>query len=448
MTPSSEEKELHRLLQSFPVLTMDADKQREIAGQLRHEKEQLTQRKRRKAYGRVIGGIAASFAVLLITYSLVPSTLSSPEAGTQLQPQSPKASQHVSAGEAAEGKERVVTIDQQIQTYVEEALAKTEAAYHPEAVTMIVSDPNTGEILGMASRGQQVSDERNAYAGRAILDPAAALRVVTLSAAIEEGKFDPREIYESGTYTDLPGEPVKDFNAGIGWGKITFLEGFLRASDVLFAKLGVERLQNDLLQEYWQRFGFGQKTGIELDEEETGKIPVLDNLRDVALAASGQGGSASAMQQVAAVGAIANGGKLLKPHLTKRAGADMNQASQSRQVISEETAEQVRDILTDMVQSRHGVGRTFSLEKYPVAGNTGLAQKYDQQGQIIPGKYIATFIGFAPSDQPKLLVYLSVDDPIKEDSFVGLWWGEILSPPFREVMEKSLEHLGQRGADK
>lgn len=443
MTPSSEEKDLHRLLQSFPVLTMDADKQREITGQLRYEKEQLTRMKRRRAYQRVIGGIAASFAVLLITYSLIPSTLSSPETGTEVQPQNPKANQHAAVGDATEDKERVLTIDRQIQTYVEEALAKTDAAYLPEAVTLIVSDPNTGEILGMASRGKQVSDQSNEYAGRAIPDPAAALRVVTLAAAIEEGKFDPREIYESGTYTDVPGEPVKDFNAGIGWGKITFLEGFLRSSDVLFAKLGVERLQKDLLQEYWQRFGFGQKTGIELGCDEPGKMPALVDPRDVALAASGQGSSASAIQQIAALGAIANGGKLLKPHLTKVAGADANQPSQSRQVISEETAEQVRDILTDMVQSKHGAGRTFSMEKYPVAGNTGIAQKYDQQGKPMPGKYIATFIGFAPSDQPKLVVYLSVDDPKKEDSFVGIWWSEILKQPFQEVMEKSLEHLGQ-----
>ncbi|MGG1663141.1 peptidoglycan D,D-transpeptidase FtsI family protein [Brevibacillus sp. NRS-1366] len=441
MTPSSEEKEISTLLHSFPSLRMEEDKQRDIARHIRQEKELLTRMKRRKAHRKVIGGIAASFAFLFITYQLIPPSLSSSEPSVQRM--NTEENQKSNAAGTKENKDAVLTIDRQIQSYVEEALNKTDAAYHPESMTIIVSDPNTGEILGMASRGKQASADSLAEVGRAIPDPVAAFRIVTLAAAVQEGKFNPREVYDSGTYKDIPGNPINDHNNGIGWGKIPFLEGIQRSSNVVFAKLGVERLKKDLLQEYFERFGFGQKTDIGLSYEEAGKIPTMDHPREVALATIGQGGSASAIQQVAAVGAVANGGKLLKPHMTKTAGVDENHAYQIRQVISEETAVQVRDILEEVVNSRVGSAKAFSMEEYPVAGNSGLAQKYDQKGKIMDGKYMVSFIGFAPSDQPKLLVYVVVDDP-KSDSSVGVWSREIIAPPFKEVMEKSLKYLQQR----
>lgn len=440
MMSSSEEKEITTLIQSFPSLRMEEDKQREIAGRIRQEKELLTRMKRRKLFRNVIGGMAASMAILLIAYQVVisPQTPSVQSAQTSNAPESP----NTTAAGTNEKNDKVRTIDPQIQAFVEAALDKTNEAFSPERMAVIVTDPHTGEILAMANRTPKELAKEQAYAIQALPDPVTTFPIVTLSAAIQEGKFDSREIFDSGTYEVSPDKLIKDHNNGIGWGKITYLEGMLRSSNVAYAKLGNEQLKKDLLQEYLNRFGFGNKTGIELEDEGAGTIPPMENPYDVAAATLGQGASATAMQQVAAMGAIANGGELMKPHLYKQADTDTRSHYIVRQVISEETARKVREILESGVSSKLGSNRTFQMDEYSVAGKSGVAPKYDAQGNVIEGKYIATFIGFAPSDNPKLLIYVSIDEP-KTDLWFALWWKSIVSPLFKEVMENSLRSLQQ-----
>ena len=440
MMSSSKEKEISTLIQSFPSLRMEEDKQREIAGHIRQEKELLTRIKRRKLFRNVIGGMAASMAILLIAYQVVisPQTLSVQSAQTSITPESP----NTTAAGTNEKNDKVTTIDPQIQAYVEAALNKTNEAFSSERMAVIVTDPHTGEILAMANRTSKELAKEQAGAIRATPDPVIAFPIVTLAAAIQEGKFDSREIFDSGTYEVSPGKLIKDHNNGIGWGKITYLEGIQRSSNVAYAKLGNEQLKKDLLQEYLNRFGFGNKTGIELEDEDAGIIPPMENPYDVAAAALGQGASATAMQQVAAMGAIANGGELMKPHLYKQADTDTRNHYLVRQVISEETARKVREILESGVSSKLGSNRTFQMDEYSVAGKSGVAPKYDAQGNVIEGKYIASFIGFAPSDNPRLLIYVYVDEP-KTDLWLGLWWRSIVSPLFKEVMENSLHSLQQ-----
>ncbi|USG64388.1 penicillin-binding transpeptidase domain-containing protein [Brevibacillus ruminantium] len=443
MTPSSEDKEIRTLLDSFPRFRMDEHKQREIAEHIYHVKESLARMKRRKQHRKWIGGIVISFAFVLIVYQLVIPLLSSsvPIAQRMIEEEVLRATSIETHEKKAE---TVLTIDPQIQAYVDEALQKANALYHPENMTVIVSDPNTGEILAIGNHNPEaIDDKKQADAVRAMPSPVAAFPVVTLAAAIQEGKFNPTEIYESGTYEIAPGELIKDHNNGIGWGKIPYLEGIQRSSNVAFAKLGSERLQGDVLQEYLERFGFGQKTAIELTDEEAGQIPNLGNAREVAVAAMGQAGSASAIQQVAAIGAIANGGKLLRPHINKKPESKKNHEYYVRQVISEETARKVRDILESVVHSQFGADKTFVINNYPVAGKSGISPKYDQQGKVMDNKQIFSFIGFAPSNNPKLLVYVAVDGP-KIEPPVGLAWRKVVSPLFREVMENSLQHLQQQ----
>lgn len=438
MTSSSEEKEISRLLQSFPRLSMEEDKQRDIIRQLRQDKALLEKRKGRTTSRKAIGGIAAFLAaVWLASPFLPPSQAPSPPGSQKTEGESRPA-----AG-AAE-TDLVLTIDSQIQSYVEKALAQTHEAVRPKNVTVIVADPNSGEILGIGSRGKDESESRFDGAVKAMPDPGAAYQIVTLAAAIQEGKFDPREIYESGTYTDIPGEPIKDFNNGIGWGKITYLEGVLRSSNVAFAKLAHERLQRETMQQYLQRFGFGQKTGAGVADEEAGQLPKLDEPRQVALAATGLGGAVTPLQQVAAVGAIANGGKLMQPHLFKQAGAGENSRYMIRQVVSEETAEKVRDILDSVVNRVHGsgVGLRLAQEDYSVAGKPSVIEKTDQQGNAT-GKYVVSVIGFAPSDDPKVLVYIGVDEPQREWPEV-LSWRKIVAEPFQQVLQNSLQHIQKR----
>ncbi|GED68209.1 hypothetical protein BRE01_19110 [Brevibacillus reuszeri] len=439
MTPSSEEKEIRALFHSFPLLRIEEDKQQMIAGHIREEKELLMRMKRRKTVSKVIGAIAASFALFLIAYQVVISMESPSVQSAQIknEPVSPG----TTAAGTAEQKAKVTTINPQIQAYVEEALNKTNQVYSPESMTVIVTDPHTGEILAMANRMPNKMAKEQEYAGRAVPDPVPAYPIVTLAAAIQEGKFDPNEIYDSGTYEVAPGKLIKDPNNGIGWGEITYLEGVLSSSNVAFAKLGNERLQKGVLEEYLKRFGFGNQTGIELEGEEAGSLPTMEKPYEVANAAMGKGATATALQQVAALGVIANGGELMRPHLYKNADTDTRSQYMVRQVISEEAAKQVREILESAVSSKFASLRVlFKLDEYSVAGNSGVAPKYDAQGNVIDGKNIATFIGYAPSDDPKLLIYVSVDEP-KTDPMVALWWGPIISPIFKEVMANSLQHL-------
>ncbi|MED1801970.1 peptidoglycan D,D-transpeptidase FtsI family protein [Brevibacillus porteri] len=435
MTSSIEEKEISTVLQSFPSLQLDEDKRREIASHIRREKELLVQMERRKKYVKVIGGVAASFALLFIAYQWMPSevTPSVPSA----QQMNTGESQKAQAAETTSQADMVLTLDSQIQEYVEEAIHKTGKAYQPQNMTVIVTNPNTGEILGMGNL--KGPNDRVPHIVRAIPDPVAAFPIVTLAAAIEEGKYKDNETYGSGTYEITPGKFIKDHNGGYGWGQITYSEGIQRSSQVAFAKL-TEQIPEDLLQKYFERFGFGAKTGTEQINEQPGKIPNMNTPYDKAMAAYGLAGSASAVQQVAAVGAVANGGELMKPHMTKE---ERNHVDKGRRVISEETAKQVREVLEALVNNKPGSDIAFSIKEYAVAGRTGIAEKRDHQGKIIEGKYTYSFIGFAPSDDPKLLVYIAVDDP-QTDLWVKLWGQEIVAPPFKEIMENSLQYLQQR----
>jgi penicillin-binding protein 2B len=361
---------------------------------------------------------------------------------------------------AKDGLNVYLTIDQQIQDYVEQALDKTQQEFHPKKMTVIVSDPNTGEILAMANRPQfnpnmywTIENYTN-HAVTSMFEPGSTFKIITLAAAIEKGLFNPNETYQSGMYRKIPGPPIKDHNNGQGWGKITFLEGVQRSSNVAFVILGYERLKMELLKKYYDLFGIGQETGIELPYEKKGILNNLTNpqsQRDVAVTTFGQGVAVTAIQQVAAVGAIANGGELLKPHIIKElrdphtgAVVKRNKREVVRRVVSEATAKQVRDILETVVTAEAGTGKAYKLDGYHVAGKTGTAQKYDEKtGTIMEGHYIVSFIGFAPKDNPRLLVYVVVDDP-DTDLPSTVLGGKVVSPIFTSVMERSLQYLQQK----
>jgi len=361
---------------------------------------------------------------------------------------------------ARDGQNVVLTIDQQIQDYVEQALDNAVKQYNPKRATVIVTDPQSGEVLAMATRPQfnpnhytKIENHLN-YAISMNFEPGSTFKIITLAAAIEEGLFNPNETYQSGTYTKVPGKPINDHNNGRGWGKITFLEGVQRSSNVAFVILGYERLQQQRLYDYFQRFGIGKKTGILLPGEEEGIMRDLlhpNSDRDVAVTTFGQGVAVTAIQQVAAVGAIANGGELLKPRIVKElrdphSGEVVKRFEREvvRRVVSEQTSKQVRGIFETVVTGEHGTGREYQIDGFQVAGKTGTAQKYDPQtGGILPGKYIASFIGFAPKDDPRLLVYVVIDEPQAKYEDLGRL---VVAPVFKSVMENSLLYLQQKPA--
>jgi penicillin-binding protein 2B len=354
-----------------------------------------------------------------------------------------------------DGKQIKLTIDRNIQLFIEEALEAMDAEYHPQAATVIAADPNTMEILGMASLPTydpnvywQFAERPDFAMNRAIssaFEPGSTFKIVTLAGAVEEGLFDPDATFQSGRI-NVAGTVMGDHNNRQGWGEITYLDGLKRSSNVAFIKLGYEMLGAEKLREYIERFGFGTPTGIELPGEIKGKID-FRYPAEVANAAFGQGVTVTALQQIAAISAVANGGELLKPHIVKEVlDPETGEVLESyepqvvRRVVSESTARQVRVYLEQVVSDQNiGTGRRVYLDGYRVAAKTGTAQKV-VNGKYANDRYVVSIIGFAPADDPKIALLVVVDDPdIGGDYRRG---SEVSAPLFREIMLKTLRYLG------
>ncbi|OEF99277.1 hypothetical protein BHF71_09130 [Vulcanibacillus modesticaldus] len=350
---------------------------------------------------------------------------------------------------AKDGADIILTIDKTIQQYVESALDKAEKKYNPKKMVAIVVNPKTGEILAMANRPNYnpnkywgIKDYRN-YTINYLFEPGSTFKIITLAAAIEEGKFDENATYMSGSIK-VPGGVIRDHNNGKGWGKITYLEGIKRSSNVAFVKLGYEMLGKEKLFSYIDEFGFGQPTGIDLNGESSGIMKDVNDAYplDVAAISFGQGVAVTPIQQVMAVSAVANGGYLMTPYIVKEIkdsqSGEMIQKKVpvvKKRVISEKTAKKVQEILEEVVKFGQKPGY---IEGYHVAGKTGTAQKIGADGKYLKNEYIVSYIGFAPSNDPKLLIYVVVDEP---DLNIPYYGSTIAAPIFKDIMKNSLRYL-------
>ncbi|TXK72093.1 penicillin-binding protein 2 [Paenibacillus sp. N3.4] len=328
---------------------------------------------------------------------------------------------------AEDGNNVRLTIDKNIQFYLESALAKVNDKWHPKSLTAIAVDPQTMEILGMANTPtfnpnkygafKNQSDFRNgAVASR--YEPGSTFKIVTLAATVEEGLFNPNEMYQSGMIR-VEDRELHDHNR-VGWGKISFLDGLKRSSNVAFVKLGYEKLTSPKLKDYISKFGFDQKTNIDMPNEVSGLID-MKYPSEYATATYGQGKVVvTAIQQTAAYAAIANGGKLMWPHIVKdiidsKTGKTIQSFAPQvvRQVVSEKTAKQVSEYLEQVVSDQDiGTGKLAYMENYRVAGKTGTANI------VLPGEktystnsWVISFIGYAPAENPKILITLIADQP-------------------------------------
>ncbi|NBC70458.1 penicillin-binding transpeptidase domain-containing protein [Paenibacillus sacheonensis] len=349
------------------------------------------------------------------------------------------------------GKNITLTIDEQIQFYVEDALRGLQAKYNPKSASVIVADPNTMDILALANIPSfnpnafwEKANDLSAFYNHAIrseYEPGSTFKIVTLAAAVQEGLFDPNEKYRSGSIK-VPGRTIHDINPQ-GWGTITFLEGLKRSSNVEFVKLGYEKLKPAKLEQYIRNFGFGSPTGIELPGESKGVI-TMKYPSDFAAASYGQGEvQVTPIQQIAAISAIANGGKLMQPHLVKKiedpqeGNVVTSKPTVVRQVISKETATKVGQYLEQVVSDRViGSGRYAYMNGYTVAGKTGTANKVEN-GEYAEGKHVVSFIGYAPVSDPKLAIIVIVDEPNSEVDGGGV----VAAPVFKQIMMNSLKYL-------
>jgi penicillin-binding protein 2B len=354
---------------------------------------------------------------------------------------------------AQNGNDVYLTLDKKIQTFLEDALNKVDAEYKPKKMIAIVADPKTGDILAMGQRPsfhpktrEGISQSWHNEAIEISFEPGSTMKIFTLAAAIEEKVFNPSAPFKSGSYKVAPNiRAIHDHNY-VGWGTISYLEGVQRSSNVAFAKLANEELGFEKFKEYLTKFGFGNPTGIDLPNETSGTILFNYPLEKITTS-FGQGTTLTPIQQIQAATAIANDGKMMKPHVVKKiVDPDNNQLIHERkpEVISEPisaaTAKQVRDILESVVSSPNGTGNRYQIEGYSVAGKTGTAQIPGSDGKYLTGakNYIFSFLGMAPQDDPKLIVYVAVQQPEIDSYFNG---SIPVSMIFNPVMKNSLQYL-------
>jgi cell division protein FtsI (penicillin-binding protein 3) len=343
----------------------------------------------------------------------------------------------------------VLTLDEKIQYTAERELAAAIAKTHAAAGTVIVMNPNTGEILALANwpkfnpnkAGDSPSESWMNRAVSAIYEPGSTFKLITLAAALDQGITRPDEVFdcENGAVY-ISGHRIRDHKP---FGLLTVSDILAKSSDVGAIKIAL-RLGAPRFYDYVRGFGFGSLTGVELPYESRGRVESLD-WKPVSTAAisMGQEVGVTPLQLITAVSAVANGGLLYKPQIVAelRRGEKVLPAEGSlapvdpKRVIRPETAATLRQLMEGVVL--HGTGPLAHLDGWTSAGKTGTAQKIDPStGRYSPTQYIASFMGFAPINNPAVTILVSLDSP------VGLHeGGDVAAPVFKRIAEQVLAYL-------
>ena len=349
------------------------------------------------------------------------------------------------------GMNLTLTIDNNIQLAVERELDNAVSKYNPEHALAIVMDPNSGEILAMSSRPNFSPTNYKNYTIEEInrnlpiwmnYEPGSTFKIITLAASLEEDTIDLQNdhFYDGGSIR-VANAKIKCWKKG-GHGAETFLQVVENSCNPGFVVMG-QKLGKERLFSYINNFGFGKKTGIDLNGEATGIIFSLDKVGEVELAttAFGQGVSVTPIQQITAVSAAINGGTLYKPYIVKNINEPEtntivveNKPKKIRKVISKNTSKEVAMALESVVTN--GTGRNAFIDGYRVGGKTGTAQKV-QNGAYMAGNYIVSFIGFLPADNPKVIAYVAIDNP----KGVVQYGGTVAAPIARSILLDSITAL-------
>jgi stage V sporulation protein D (sporulation-specific penicillin-binding protein) len=341
-----------------------------------------------------------------------------------------------------DGHDLVLTIDKVIQHIAERELEKVLAEYGAKRGTIIVMDPRNGEILALTEKPDYDPNQFNKYSPKAwrnaaisdAYEPGSTFKVVTASAGLEEGVVRPNDRFYDPGHIVVAGVRIGCWRHG-GHGSQTFIQVVENSCNPGFVELGM-KLGKEKLVKYIKGFGFAQTTGIDLPGEAKGIFdPQKVGPVELATISFGQGISVTPIQLITAICAVANDGKMVQPHVAKAImdGEKMIHefpSSPIRQVISTETAQEMKKILESVVTN--GTGGRGKIEGYRVAGKTGTAEKY------VAGKYVASFIGFVPADAPRLAALVIVDEPAGGP----IYGGQIAGPVFQRVMSDSLNYLG------
>ena len=345
------------------------------------------------------------------------------------------------------GADIKLTVDILIQHYVEKALAEAIRRTNARAGTVVVVRPATGEILALANYPtfdpNKVSESkdmaRRNYAVETTFEPGSIFKLVTYSGALEERLIRPDTLIDcGGGEIRIADRVIHDGH----YGTLTASQALAKSSNVAAIKIGM-RLGNERLARYIQAFGFGQRTGIELPAEARGLLRDASQWGPTTIGSIPMGHEVgvTAVQAVAAFATIANGGVYIAPHLVDRVTSSSGDLleqhkSQSRRVVSEQTAAELKAMLEGVVVK--GTGKRAQISGYRAAGKTGTAQKVDEvTKRYSKTRYVASFAGFAPVENPEVACIVSLDEP--RGAYHG---GDAAAPVFAQVVADTLQILG------
>ncbi len=345
------------------------------------------------------------------------------------------------------GSSVILTLDEKIQYIAEKELSQAIRDTQAKSGTVIVENPNTGELLAVANwptfnpnaAKDSNPEARMDRAASALYEPGSVFKIVTLSAAIDQGITNADEIVDcQNGAIYIAGHRIRDHKP---FGLLSVAQILQYSSDVGAIKVGL-RLGAPKFYDYIQAFGFGQPTGVDLPGESRGKLRRVENWTPVSVGSisMGQEIGVTPLQMITAMTAIANGGLILRPHVIRELHHG-NQVSEPREpeprrVIKATTAATMRRMLEGVVLG--GTGKLAKLDGYSTAGKTGTAQKYDPAtGRYSSHDLIASFVGFAPINTPAVTIYVQLDSPAGRHE-----GGQVAAPTFKRIAQQVLAYLG------
>ncbi len=321
------------------------------------------------------------------------------------------------------GNNIYLTIDSQLQIYLENLLDAVQNKYKPKALTAIVEDVKTGKIRAASQRPtfdpatrKGLNDNWRNILVQDSYEPGSVFKILSITAAIQEGKYNPKEYCRSGSIT-FNGSTIHDWNY-TGWGAIPFEQAFPRSSNIGMSIL-VNRLGRHTWRRYLDNYHIGKKTNITLPDENSGLINIHSQI-DQAVTSFGQGITVNALQMMQVYSALANSGQMLKPQLVEKIVSSSGKVIKrykkikvGKPVYSQETAQTTLKLMRDVVEKEYGTGITYKIPGKSIAVKTGTAQIAGIHGGYLKGdrNYLFSVVGLTPADNPRYCIYITMKQP-------------------------------------
>lgn len=321
------------------------------------------------------------------------------------------------------GNNIYLTIDSQLQIYLENLLDAVQNKYKPKALTAIVEDVKTGKIRAASQRPtfdpatrKGLNDNWRNILVQDSYEPGSVFKILSITAAIQEGKYNPKEYCRSGSIT-FNGSTIHDWNY-TGWGAIPFEQVFPRSSNIGMSIL-VNRLGRHTWRRYLDNYHIGKKTNITLPDENSGLINIHSQI-DQAVTSFGQGITVNALQMMQVYSALANSGQMLKPQLVEKIVSSSGKVIKrykkikvGKPVYSQETAQTTLKLMRDVVEKEYGTGTTYKIPGKSIAVKTGTAQIAGIHGGYLKGdrNYLFSVVGLTPADNPRYCIYITMKQP-------------------------------------